>query len=103
MRDKRVGEGNGNSHHEGDDRAKCQEERLRVDSRDVVPSHAKPTEVDEGGEDYQPDQLHDDHGLQGVVDEVTIKQFHFSRVSLNVLSMRSCSSSVIVSRCDTEW
>ena len=80
MRDKSVGEGNGNGHYEGGDRAKCQEERLRVDSCDVVPSHAKPTEVDEGGEDYQPDQLHDDHGLHGVVEEVTIKEFHFSSV-----------------------
>jgi hypothetical protein len=46
--------------------------------------------------------LHDDHGLQGVVDEVTIKQFHFSRVSSNVRLMMVRSCSMILSLSDTE-
>ena len=101
-KDERVGKRYGDCHTKGNDRAKCQEERLRVDRLDVVPSHVCAAEEDKDSKDCQPDDLHDDHRLQGVVDEVTIKQFHFSRVSSNVRLMMVRSCSMILSLSDTE-
>jgi len=92
-----VGEGNRDCHHKGDDRAKCQEERLRVDRSDVVPSHVQTTERNENSEDDKPDQLHDDHGLHGVVEEIAGEGFHFSS-DLKFWLMMLVSSSVISMR-----